>query len=137
MKNFVKNNILVFTLVVVLISLLSCTLSGNENDLWQNANYESDTTVGEGEVVFTLTVEAAEKEVDITVKCNGGILGDVLYGYGLVNDPAFFDVANGIEASWSEDKAYWSFFIGDDFAPVGVDDVEVTQGASYKFVYTK
>ena len=135
MNRLVKIKLFAFALALTALLLSSCSAGGIE--LWENAIYTSDSSVGEGSVVFTLTVEAAEKEVDITVKCDGGILGDVLYGYGLINDPAFFDVANGIKASWSEDKAYWSFFIGDDFAPVGVDALEVTQGASYKFVYTK
>ena len=44
---------------------------------------------------------------------------------------------NGLKADYSEDGAYWSLYIGEDYAMTGVDSTPIKDGQTYKFVYTK
>lgn len=48
-----------------------------------------------------------------------------------------FTTVDGETASWTADQAYWAFYMGDDYASVGICDATVTDGASYKLVYEK
>ena len=43
----------------------------------------------------------------------------------------------GIRADYTLDGAYWSLYIGDEYAQTGVDATEIADGGVYKFVYTK
>ncbi len=47
------------------------------------------------------------------------------------------NTVNGMVADWDKDQAYWAFYVGDEYASVGVDRINVTQDAVYKLVYTK
>jgi hypothetical protein len=60
-----------------------------------------------------------------------------MYEQKLINDASFFNVLNGIEASWEKDKAYWAFYEGETMMPHGVNDEKISGGESYRFVYTK
>ena len=52
--------------------------------------------------------------------------------YGLV-----IDSADGEEAIWERDSAYWSLYIGDAYATTGISQTPVEDGAHYKLVYEK
>ena len=137
-----KQIALTFILVLLSCILISCgTGSGGSSagqpETWDNATYSENTSVGEGEITFMLSLEAAGKTVLLTVNTDEEILGTALYSLGIINDPTFFDTANGITADWNKDNAYWAFYIGDTMASVGVGDVNVESGATYKLVYTK
>ena len=45
-------------------------------------------------------------------------------------------VVNGIRADYNLDSAYWALYIWDEMAMVGVNDIEITDGATYSFIYT-
>ena len=105
--------------------------------LWENATYLSNTTVGEGSKTVSLTVEAEGKSLTITLKTDKATLGDAMFEQKLINNPSFFNVLNGIEASWKKDQAYWAFYEGDTMMPHGVNDEKIDGGESYRFVYTK
>ena len=64
-------------------------------------------------------------------------LGEAMYAENLVNDASFFNVLNGIEASWEKDSAYWAFYQGEAMMMHGIGDETIADGASYRFVYTK
>ena len=131
-----KTKILTLTLALVLAlgMLLSC---GETVDLWNDATYKENTTLGEGEKSFSLVVSYKENSITITVKTNEKNLGDALYSLNIINDPAFFDTVNGIKADWNADKAYWALLIGGEFASVGASEVEIKGGENFKLVYTK
>jgi hypothetical protein len=93
--------------------------------------------VGKGEKTVTLTVEAADQSITITLKTDKATLGEAMYEQKLINDASFFNVLNGIEASWEKDKAYWAFYEGETMMPHGVNDEKISGGESYRFVYTK
>ena len=44
---------------------------------------------------------------------------------------------NGIKADYTADGAYWALYIGEEYAMTGVDTTPITDGQTYKFVYTK
>lgn len=52
--------------------------------------------------------------------------------YGLV-----IDSADGEEAIWERDSAYWALYIGQDYATTGISQTPVEDGVTYKLVYEK
>lgn len=105
--------------------------------LWKDAKYRTNTKVGKGEKTIKFTVEADGKSLTITLKTDKATLGEAMFAEKLINDPSFFNVLNGIEASWEKDQAYWAFYKGDTLMPHGVNDEKISGGESYRFVYTK
>ncbi len=105
--------------------------------LWTTATHLSNTTVGEGAKTVTLTVEAEGKSLTITLKTDKATLGEAMFEHKLINDASFFNVLNGIEASWEKDQAYWAFYGGETMMSHGVNEEKIDGGESYRFVYTK
>lgn len=131
---------ILLSLILVLITCIICSCGGGENgdtSLWDSATYSESTAVGEGATTFTVSVEAEDKTVILTVSTDETVLGTALYSLGITNDPSFFNTVNGMVADWDKDQAYWAFYVGDEYASVGVDQINVAQDAVYKLVYTK
>lgn len=105
--------------------------------LWENATYRANTTLGKGAKSVSFTVEAEGKMIAITLMTDKDNLGEAMFEHDLINDASFFNVLNGIEASWEKDQAYWAFYEGDTMMPYGVSDQKVNGGESFRFVYTK
>ena len=105
--------------------------------LWKDATHRSDITVGKGEKTIKLDVVADGKQITVTLKTDKATLGESMYAEGLINDASFFNVLNGIEASWENDQAYWAFYQGDTMMPYGVNDQKINGGENFRFVYTK
>ncbi len=141
MKQAMKNVSSAILAVILLLCTVSCAEKVDVTGLWENATYLSDTTLGNGTNTVTVEVTAGDKTVVLTVKTDKATLGEALYEHGLVSDPTFFDTCNGIKADWDADKAYWSFYIGDEtnIAAYGIgDEKSVTSGEpTYRLVYTK
>ena len=97
----------------------------------------ANTTVGDGAKSVSFTVEADGKIITITLKTDKDTLGEAMFEQDLINDASFFNVLNGMEASWEKDQAYWAFYEGDTMMPYGVNDQEINGGESFRFVYTK
>jgi hypothetical protein len=123
--------------IFCLVSLASCAEKAEATGLWENATYLSDTTVGSGEKIVTFTVEAENQMITITLKTDKATLGEAMFEQGLINDAVFFNVLNGIEASWEKHQAYWAFYEGETMMPYGVNDQVINGGESFRFVYTK
>lgn len=95
---------------------------------------------GSKEITITVVHGNGQERV---VKCrtDAETLDEVLIAEGLIAadgivDGMFFTV-DGETASWEADKAYWSFYIGEEYASVGICDAVVEDGVNYKLVYTK
>ena len=43
---------------------------------------------------------------------------------------------NGITADWEAEKAYWAFYIGEEYAQTGVDATDIVADTEYSFVKT-
>ena len=123
--------------IVMVFCFVSCGNKVEASGLWENATYLSDTTVGKGSSTVSFDIEAEGQVITITIKTDAATLGDAMHENGLVENASFFSVLNGIEASWEKDMAYWAFYQGEDFMMHGIGDEPVTDGAHYRFVYTK
>lgn len=49
----------------------------------------------------------------------------------------FVKSINGVTADYNIDKAYWAFYLNNDYCQKGIDSQEVTDGDEFKIVYTK
>lgn len=107
--------------------------------------------------VFALTRPQAQegsKEITITVVHSDGtektfdcstdeeFLDKALLADGIItgHEDQFglvIDSADGEEAIWERDSAYWSLYVGDEYATLGISRTPVEDGASYKLVYEK
>lgn len=121
--------------MIMLLCFVACHSA--TNGLWTNAKYLSDTTLGDGSKTVQFDVEAEGQKITITLKTDAETLGEAMYAEKLVNDASFFNVLNGIEASWEKDMAYWAFYKGEELMMHGIGDEPITDGANYRFVYTK
>ena len=137
MKKSIVSTVSIILSIVCILCFVSCAEKVDATGLWENATYLSNTTVGEGEKTVTFTVEAADQSITITLKTDKATLGEAMYAEELINDPSFFNVLIGMEASWEKDQAYWAFYEGKTMMPHGVNDEKIDGGESYRFVYTK
>lgn len=62
---------------------------------------------------------------------NEGIVEDNQTEYGL-----YILTADGETADWSVDEGWWAVYVGDEMAELGADSTVLTDGTTYKLVYT-
>ena len=48
----------------------------------------------------------------------------------------FIKEVEGEKAVYEEDNAYWAFYVGDEYASLGIDKTPIEDGATYKLIYT-
>lgn len=114
------------------------TTGQKDEGLWADALYKEDKTFGDGATTVTVKVTAGDKTVVFTVKTDKSSLGDALKEHGLAEgEGGLYSKVNGMTADWNADQSYWAFYIGGDYAPVGLDDAVPTEGVEYSLVYTK
>ena len=96
----------------------------------------------EGVKTFTVTVVHADGgEKTFTYKTDKEYVGQVLQDEGLVEGTQeeyglYMKVVDGERAVYEESGAYWGFYVGEEYAQLGIDQTPVTDGAAYKLVYT-
>ena len=76
----------------------------------------------------------------LVLKSDAEFLGEVLDEKGLIEYEEgqygkFILKADGEKAVFEEDGAYWGFFIGEEYAMLGVDQTPIEEGKVYKLVY--
>lgn len=141
MKSILKSTSIILLSVLLLLSFSACGAQ-NDKDVWKDAIYTEDTTLGEGETVFTLQVEALDKTLAFTVKTNEKTVGEALLKCGLIEGDEgqyglYIKEVNGILADYDVNKRYWAFYINDEYAMTGVDTTEIKEGDAYSLVYEK
>jgi len=102
----------------------------------------SYTELGEGETTIYVTV----KDVDGTVTkflihTDAKTVGEALLAVELIaGDESEYGLyvtsVNGITADWETEKAYWAFYIGEEYAQTGVDATDIVADTEYSFVKT-
>lgn len=137
MKKSIISSLSIVISIIMLLCLVSCGEKIESTGLWENATYLSDTTIGNGNKTVVFDIEAEGQIITITLKTDKATLGEAMYEHGLINDASFFNVLNGIEASWEKDMAYWAFYCGETLMNHGVADEKISGGEHYRFVYTK
>lgn len=92
----------------------------------------------------TITVEVVHKDAStktFTYHTDEEYLGPVLVAEGLVEGDdsewgLMITTVDGETADWSADGAYWAFYVGDQYASLGVDSTPVNDGDAFSLVYT-
>ena len=92
----------------------------------------------------TITVEVVHKdgtEKTFTYHTDAEYLAEVLLENELVSgyDSEYgltIEAVDGETADWNTDGAYWSLYIGEEYATTGASSTPVTDGGVYRFVYT-
>ena len=159
MKAIMKSTVCVLLVVLCLLGLTACGQTEQPKEpaqqtvrttnqqvtpteLWSDAVYQADTTLGEGAKTLTVEVKADNKAVTFTVNTDKDIVGDALMEHGLVEGEEgpyglYVKKVNGILADYDVDQSYWAFYIDGEYAMTGVDTTDITEGATYQLVYTK
>lgn len=96
----------------------------------------------EGMKAFTVEIthkDGSTKKVDM--KSDAEFLGDALEEKNLIEYEEgpygkFILKADGEKAVFEEDGAYWGFFVGEEYAMLGVDQTPIEEGKVYRLVYT-
>ena len=139
-KEKMKNTTRTLSLMLVVILAISLTACGGHKvdvtGLWEQATYTADTTIGKGATTVQVEFVIEDQSITITLKTDKKNLGEALYEHSLINDPAFFDTANGIKADWNANQAWWKVCKGGEMTMVGVNDLTLTDGDHYELIYT-
>ncbi len=107
-----KKVLLMILAAVICLSFVSCN-KAEKKDLWESAVYTENTTLGEGDKTFELTVTADEKKVIFTINTDKDNLEEALVENKLIEGEngaygLYIKKVNGITADYDEDKTFWS-----------------------------
>ena len=95
----------------------------------------------EGAKTFTLTIVHGDGSVKTkTITSTQEFLAPALRDEGIIGDEGIktgmYLTVDGETANWDPDQAYWSIYIGTEYAMSGLNDIAIEDGASYKLEYT-
>ena len=91
---------------------------------------------------FTLVVVHKDgMEKRIPLRSNEEFLGAALLNEGLLEGEdgpygLYIQKVDGEKAVYEEDGAYWAFYVGDEYAALGIDQTPIEHGQVYKLIYT-
>ena len=130
-----KKLIAMFLSLLVLVSLCACTAP--QTDAPQPSGDETQP-------LKTITVTVVRKDgtsQDYTYQTREQFVGPVLEKEGLIEGnagPYGMEITKveGVQAIYTEDKAYWAVFEGEEYALQGIDTTPAVDGGVYKLVYT-
>ena len=140
MKRFLMTSLAILILVSSCF-VISC--GSNTEIQGEQMLYTADTSLGEGDTVFTLVVVHIDgTTVNFQINTNKSILSDALTEVGILEGHddiygMYIDKVNGITQSWDVDNSYWAVYEGDAYASSGIDGISIANGATYKLVATK
>lgn len=92
----------------------------------------------------TIAVEVVHKDGSgkiFTYHTDAAYLGEVLLAEGLIAGDEgdyglYITEVDGERAVYETDGAYWAFYVGEDYASLGVDQTPIADGDSFSLVYT-
>ena len=139
-----RTNKFLTMMVLALMLVLGLTACGKKeaSDLWKDAKWTEDTSLGEGATTVQVEVEMEEKSITFTIASDKVILGDILMDHELIEGEMgpyglYIKSVNGVRADYDRDKAYWAIYKDGEYLMGGVDSTEVSDGEHYELVYTK
>ena len=102
----------------------------------------TDPTTESGKAFTVVVVHADGSQKTFQYRSEEEYVGTVLLEKGLIaGDEGQYGLyvkeVDGERAVYEENGAYWGFYIGEEYAPTGVDMTPIEEGAVYKLVYTK
>lgn len=137
---------IVVTLCII-IALLLCVYfipqkDMSSNELWENAKYTEDATLGQGEKTLHILVSAGDKEITLTVKTDKKTVGEALKEHNLIDGEngefgLYVKYVNGIRADYDKDKCYWSLNKDGKPTQAGVDFTEFKDGDVFELKVEK
>lgn len=136
-----------FLSLLIIVTMLTASLCGcgsiikHKTDLpTVNAETSSITPENNGyNLTFTFEVIDANGNTEKKeLETNDSNLGTVLQRLGLIKGEQgpyglYIKEVNGITADYDKDGTYWALYINDEYAMSGVDQIEITNGATYSF----
>lgn len=149
MKRISQNKIIVSFALLLCMTLLLSACGSREvlPEVWENATYTEDTTLGEGSKTVDVYVTAADKSIKLTVKTDEENLGAALLALGIVDGDMgdfglYVKVVNGMTADYDVDASWWGFnkVLSDgtrETMMTGVDGVTIADGEAYELIYSK
>lgn len=132
--------------ILMILSFCACGKSENtvktESGLWNDAVVTEDKEYGQGEKTITLKVVAEDKSVVLTVRTDADFLGRALLDNEIIDGDMgeygmYIKYVNGMRADYDLDGAYWALTKNGEMLSTGADQVEISDGESYEFTYTK
>lgn len=149
MKRISQNRIIISFALLLCTTLLLSACGSREvlPEVWEDATYTEDTTLGEGSKKVDVYVTAADKSVKLTVKTNEEKLGAALLALGIIEGDMgefgiYIKVVNGMTADYDVDASWWGFnkVLPDgtrETMMTGVDGVTISDGEAYELIYSK
>lgn len=141
MKLLKKFSVILLTFAFILTVFSACG-SKEKADLFSNAIYKENVTLGEGDKTVTCDVKVNDKTVTFTVNTNAHTVGAALLDNGIISGEEgpyglYVKVVNGITADYDIDQSYWAFYIDGEYAMSGIDLTPINENARYSLEYTK
>ena len=95
----------------------------------------------QGSKAITVTVVHSDgSEKVFSYRTDASKLGAFLEEQGLIEsegaDDGMFHTVDGEKADWNVNQSYWAFYLGEEYAITGIFDTSITDGDTYKLVYT-
>ena len=137
-----KKLLSILMITALLFAISSCGNSSAPADIWKDAQYSKDTTLGNGDKTVTIKVEAEDKSVVFTIKTDKKTVGEALLEHKLISGDEgpygmYVKKVNGILADYDVDQTYWSFSKDGEYMTTGVDMTEFSDRDEFELVYTK
>lgn len=97
------------------------------------------TELGKGEQSFFFNVTDADGKVTkFVIKTDETVVGTALMNLNLIDGDAgdfglYVKTVNGVTLDYNTHGKYWAFYVNGGYAMKGVDQTEITAGATYEF----
>ena len=128
--------------MVMACVLCFCACGKAVTDVWKDATYTEDATMGEGAKTVTVDVVTPDKTVTFTIKTDAETLGEALLENKLIEGEQgaygmYIKKVIGIEADYDKTKTYWAVTKNGEYMSVGVDGEEISGGEKYELTLTE
>ena len=121
--------------LAMVLSLAACVATKPAETIPEKGG---ETTALKKFMVIVVHADGSQKE--FSYESAEAKLGAFLEAQNLIEsegaDDGMFHTVDGEKAVYETDKAYWAFYLGEDYAMTGIYDTDITDGATYKLVYT-
>ncbi len=137
-----KQTISLLLVVGILLSMTSCVVLKESEDVWSSAKFTADSTVGSGSKTITVLVQAEEKSVTFTLHTDKENLADALLEHELIQGEQgpyglYVKSVNGIVADYAINQSFWALSQNGETLQTGVSGVQIADGEQYELIYTK
>lgn len=124
-----KKMIIAIVALVAIIGILAGVYFATRPETQQGSKSITVIVVHKDGTEKTFSYRTDEEYLD-KVLIHEGLLDGHDDQYGLV-----IDKVDGEAAIWETDNAYWSLYIGEEYATTGISTTPVYDGTTYKLIY--